>query len=87
METRDTHETLSPAGLANLEVTMTNANACVFYWVGGTARGEWRRADAGTRADVERMGYVAVDGSTSIGAPDGPPSPQRISAALGQEVG
>ena len=55
---------------------------CTYWWKGGTERGEWVQADAGKRAELNRMGYVAADGKTSIGAPDGPPSLADIQSVL-----
>jgi hypothetical protein len=46
---------------------------CVYYWVGGTERGVWKKADAGTANKIRKMGYVAHDGNTSIGPPEGAP--------------
>ena len=55
----------------------------VYYYIGGTERGEWREATPGVyperldidtlKADIERAGYVAVKGSSKIGPPEGPP--------------
>lgn len=75
--------------IGRLEQAGTDA---VYYWVGGREAGEWktvsRRAldapDVGGLADVvnrlERGGYVAVRGSTSIGPPEGPPADSRFRA-------
>jgi hypothetical protein len=51
---------------------------CVWYWVGDRVTGEWHRGDAGTRAAWEQAGHVAHDGSTRIGAPEGPPSEEQF---------
>jgi hypothetical protein len=72
----------------------TNTNECVYYWVGGSEAGQWREAapnrwtpeaerpiDAFERA-IQRQGYVTVRGSTLIGPPDGPPSRERLAAAV-----
>ncbi len=55
----------------------------VYYWTGGTERGQWNEAIPGAWpdhqdidsmiADCRRMGYVAVKGCASIGAPEGSP--------------
>lgn len=46
----------------------------VYYWTGGTERGQWNEAQYGTRDELRKMGYVAHNGIRSIGAPEGPPS-------------
>jgi hypothetical protein len=51
---------------------------CTYYWVGGTERGEWRRADPGLRAEIRRQGYVAHDGRTDVGPPEGAPSAEEL---------
>ena len=53
----------------------------VYYWTGGTENGKWNEAipncypeykDIDTLlADVTRMGYKAVKGSSKVGSPDG----------------
>ena len=66
----------------------------VYYWIGGTERGEWRECPTSdsvedTLRDIERMGYVGVRGKRSIGAPEGAPVSQlaardaRIAARKG----
>ena len=55
---------------------------CVYYWVGGTEEGKWRQADAGTCEKCRRMGYVAHNGNTKIGPPDGPPSEAELKSVL-----
>ena len=55
----------------------------VYYWTGGTDNGKWNEAFPGVYpeykgidallADVQRMGYKAVKGSSKIGAPEGAP--------------
>jgi hypothetical protein len=57
---------------------------CVYYWVGGSEYGEWKRADAGTRDTVRNMGYVAHDGITSIGPPEDAPTKEELSWVLGR---
>ena len=52
---------------------------CVYYWCGGRVTGRWRQCMpeegiAGGIARLNRMGYVALPGATSIGAPEGPPA-------------
>ena len=64
---------------------------CVWFWVGGEQKGAWRQALPGadireTVRNIERSGYVAVTGKRSIGAPEGPPSPDRIRAVLRANV-
>lgn len=52
----------------------------VYYWIGGTERGRWQEivcqpSEVSAKlAEVERMGYRAVRGSSAIGAPEGPPN-------------
>ena len=60
----------------------------VFWWKGGTEAGKWcpsfpeaRSVGNPTKAEVDahvaklnRAGFVAHRGSTTIGAPEGPPS-------------
>lgn len=55
---------------------------CVYWWNGGTERGKWMRADAGTRDEIRHMGYVAHNGNSAIGAPEGPPSLADIQEVL-----
>lgn len=61
------------------EGTMATKFDTVYYFAGGTENGEWRQValmgrDAETvRQEVARMGYVAVKGLMSVGAPEGPP--------------
>lgn len=54
-----------------------NLDDCVYYWIGGTENGRWRKAVGADlrklRAEIEYMGYRVVYGRTAIGAPDGPP--------------
>lgn len=66
----------------------------VFYWTGGCEVGMWSavivgacRADDGRPmtadeivAQCRRMGYVAVRGSSTIGAPEGAPSAEALAA-------
>lgn len=54
----------------------------VWYWVGGTERGNWNRADKGTAKSLRRMGYVAFEGSLSEGPPKQPPKAKEINAVL-----
>jgi hypothetical protein len=60
----------------------------VYYWTGGTERGEWRETFITaaeieeTLASVRRQGYVAVRGSKAIGPPEGAPSAERLRAVL-----
>jgi hypothetical protein len=65
----------------------------LYYWRGGAKRGAWHVVEShkgcatleelrAKRAELERMGYVAVLGRTSIGAPEGPPSAERLAEAL-----
>jgi len=42
---------------------------CTYWWKGGRETGWWVQADPGTRQSIERLGYVAVDGSTRVGPP------------------
>lgn len=46
---------------------------CIYYWSGGTERGQWHRAEITAYDAVTRQGYVVVKGKTSIGAPEGAP--------------
>ena len=52
---------------------------CVYYYVGGTERGEWKEATIGPQSidvvieSIERSGYYAVPGKRSIGRPEGAP--------------
>lgn len=55
---------------------------CVYWWNGGTERGRWVQADPGTREECRRMGYVAYDGKTTIGPPEGPPTLAEIQEVL-----
>lgn len=53
----------------------------VYYWTGGTDNGKWNEAIPNCYpeyksvetliADLERMGYKTVKGSSKIGAPEG----------------
>lgn len=66
---------------------MTQRYDVVWYWTGGTERGQWREAEPGddireTVRRIERMGSVAVTGKRSIGRPEGAPSADRIRAVL-----
>lgn len=53
----------------------------IYYWVGGTERGEWKEAWPADIAEglesVRRAGYYAVLGRSSIGAPEGNPFERR----------
>jgi len=57
----------------------------VWFWRGGSEVGQWHAADfaEGRVAELERMGFVALTGKRSIGAPEGPPSADRLAAVLG----
>jgi hypothetical protein len=55
---------------------------CVWYWQGGTERGQWKRAAPGTRDDLRRSGYVAHDGDTRIGPPEGSPTLDELREVL-----
>lgn len=52
---------------------------CIYWWQGGTEAGVWKQAVPGDgdvrkmRAEIQRMGYYVVLGSTKIGPPEGPP--------------
>jgi hypothetical protein len=61
----------------------------VYYWIGGRERGEWRqvlvaapvaKVLADKRAELARMGYVALCGSTKVGPPTGPPTDAHFRA-------
>jgi hypothetical protein len=63
----------------------------VYYWRGGAKRGTWHALEphegcatpeelGAKRVEVERMGYVAVLGRTSIGPPEGPPSAEWLAS-------
>ena len=58
----------------------------VYWWSGGRSEGRWCQADSGsdaasaTIAYLNRMGYVAVRGSSAIGPPEGPPDSARFEA-------
>lgn len=64
----------------------------VFFWQGGTEVGKWREALPGVWpdrktadqlvAELNRAGFVAHKGSQEIGAPEGPPAADEISAVL-----
>lgn len=61
----------------------------VYYWVGGTERGEWRFTQQGAGetieeviAKLEHTGRVALRGKVSIGPPDTPPSAEAIAEVL-----
>ena len=55
----------------------------IYYWSGGTERGEWRECTPGvwpeykdidtTLAEIKRQGYIAFKGLASIGPPEGNP--------------
>lgn len=48
----------------------------IYYWVGGTQRGIWKATLGYSEqmlVEIRRMGYHAVAGRRSIGAPEGPP--------------
>lgn len=73
----------SPSKVATHGTAGTNYDR-VYYWTGGTENGRWREAipnvypeykgiDA-LLADLKRMGFKAVKGLASIGAPEGSPS-------------
>jgi hypothetical protein len=62
----------------------------VWWWSGGTERGVWRDTpvEQGETAHdlvkrLRQQGYVAVPGSSSIGAPEGPPRPEAFAALPG----
>jgi hypothetical protein len=52
----------------------------LFYYTGGTERGEWRECLATPaefpriEEELRRAGYVSRRGRRSIGAPEGPPA-------------
>jgi hypothetical protein len=54
---------------------------CVYYYVGGWARGTWRKAKGQElsvlRREIERMGYHCVYGNALIGPPEGAPLAMR----------
>lgn len=54
----------------------------VWWWKGGTEKGRWHAAAAGNRTEIRRMGYVAHDGSLTIGPPEGPPSQAQLNEVL-----
>lgn len=64
---------------------MTTKYDRVYYWVGGNERGEWREAGPFTSneqvdakiVEIRKMGYVAVAGKSTIGAPEGVPAELR----------
>ncbi len=67
----------------------------VWYWSGGTMRGEWRRAfpERGPTgelliekliADIERGGFIAIEGKLSIGPPEGAPEQWRFDRIIAQ---
>jgi len=55
---------------------------CTWFWQGGAEVGRWLRADAGKREELLAAGFVAVNGSSTIGAPEGPPSAEVLAAVL-----
>lgn len=63
---------------------MTTRYDVVWYWVGGTERGRWFECPwtPDARENVERSGYVAVEGRRSIGKPDTPPSAASLRRVL-----
>ena len=66
---------------------MTFKYDCVWWWNGGTERGKWMQSDPGTRDECRRVGFVAYDGSTKIGPPEGPPSLAEIQEVLRPFIG
>ena len=59
--------------------------ATCYYWTGGREVGRWREAlcfgGVTPERQIERlarMGYVAVKGDDSIGAPEGSPSEEEF---------
>ena len=58
----------------------------VWWWRGGSERGEWIAADAtpetadAVASEIRRMGYFAVKGLRSIGAPEGSPREENARA-------
>jgi hypothetical protein len=54
---------------------------CTWYWVGGSARGEWRQAGPGSEARLRRMGYYATPGYQRR-RPQDPPGPNALMAVL-----
>jgi hypothetical protein len=68
------------------QVPYRGSNPTVWYWIGGTVEGSWRRTFGGQsetalndRLHALRIaGYVAHIGCVDIGAPDGPPSAEQF---------
>ena len=60
-----------------VEERKVNMYDCVYYWLGGTVSGSWRKATGADlfnlRNQIYRSGRVALLGSTSLGAPEGAP--------------
>jgi hypothetical protein len=64
---------------------MSNATT-VWYWIGGTVEGNWRRtfgntSEIGLQDTYHRLrlaGYVAHIGSLLIGPPEGPPTAEQF---------
>jgi len=64
----------------------------VWWWVGGTERGEWRETavQAGEDAkdlvrSIRNQGYVAIPGNDAIGPPEGPPRVEAFDALPGYD--
>ena len=47
---------------------------CTYYWVNN----KWKPADKALKEEIQKIGYVAIEGDTIIGPPDTPPTKEEI---------
>ena len=51
---------------------------CTYYYIGGKTTGKWKKADKALKEEIQKMGYVAIEGDTNIGPPDTPPTKEEL---------
>lgn len=55
---------------------------CTYYYIGGTTTGKWKKADKALKEEIQKMGYVAIEGDTTIGPPDTPPTKEELNELI-----
>lgn len=61
----------------------------IYYYTGGTELGKWHEIwyyNEDTLERIRRMGYHCVKGVSTIGMPEGPPSKDKLQAALNYSI-